>query len=55
MSRLSWSALSVWVAAAAVAAFPTWELWRERLSIEEYAQIHGETDQIYGLCVPVQQ
>ncbi len=48
VSRLSRSALSVWVAAAAVTAFPTWELWRERLSLEEYAQLHGETAQIYG-------
>ncbi|WP_157594153.1 RDD family protein [Streptosporangium amethystogenes] len=48
-SRLSWSALSAWVVAAAVAAFPTWELWRERLDLEEFTRIHGEADQIYGV------
>ena len=47
-SRLSWSALSVWVAAAVVAAFPTWELWRERLDLEEFTRTHGESDRIYG-------
>ncbi|MFJ2033553.1 RDD family protein [Streptosporangium sp. NPDC087985] len=47
-SRLSRSALSAWVAAAAVAAFPTWELWRERLDLEEFARTHEESTQIYG-------
>ncbi|MEV4251142.1 RDD family protein [Streptosporangium canum] len=45
-SRLSRSALSVWVAAAAVAALPTWELWRERPDREEFTQAPGD---IYGL------
>ncbi|WP_147268780.1 RDD family protein [Sphaerisporangium album] len=35
------------MAAAAVAAFPTWELWRERLQPEEFARAY-EGD-IYGL------
>ncbi|WP_440089470.1 RDD family protein [Streptosporangium sp. LJ11] len=45
-SRLSRSALSAWVAAAAVAALPTWESWRERLDREEPTGVPGD---IYGL------
>lgn len=30
------------------AAFPTWELWRERLASEEFARTHEEPDRIYG-------
>lgn len=45
-SRLSRSVLWAWVVAAAIAAFPTWELWRERLDREEFTGIPGD---IYGL------
>ncbi|WP_433369372.1 RDD family protein [Streptosporangium sp. CA-115845] len=48
-SRLSRSALSVWVAAAAVAALPTWESWRERLAAEEFTRTHAGADPIYGV------
>ncbi|MFD8558136.1 RDD family protein [Streptosporangium canum] len=48
-SRLSWSALSVWVAAAVVAALPTWGLWRERLAAEEFSRTHAGSDLIYGV------
>ncbi|MFF0308724.1 RDD family protein [Streptosporangium sp. NPDC004379] len=47
LSRLSWPALSAWVTAAAIAAFPTWELRSERLELEELTRTH-END-IYGL------
>ncbi|MCG5219487.1 RDD family protein [Streptosporangium sp. KLBMP 9127] len=46
-SRLSRSASSAWVAAAAVAVFPTWELWRERRALEEFDRTHGEPT-VYG-------
>ncbi|MER5421246.1 RDD family protein [Streptosporangium roseum] len=49
LSRLSWSALSAWMVAAAVAAFPTWELWRERLDREEFTRTHAGADPIYGV------
>ncbi|MER5319496.1 RDD family protein [Streptosporangium roseum] len=49
LSRLSWSALSAWVVAAAVAAFPTWELWRERLDHEEFTRTRAGADPIYGV------
>ncbi|GAA3096075.1 RDD family protein [Streptosporangium carneum] len=40
-SRLSRSATAAWVAAAAIAAFPTWGLWRERPEPEEFTQTSG--------------
>ncbi|MFD8527688.1 RDD family protein [Streptosporangium canum] len=48
-SRLSRSALSAWVAAAVVAALPTWELWRERIAAEEFTRTHAGADPIYGV------
>ncbi|MEU8107071.1 RDD family protein [Nonomuraea muscovyensis] len=47
-SRFSRSAPAAWVAAVAVAAFPTWELWRERRVAEELVQTHGESGEVYG-------
>ncbi|GII95877.1 hypothetical protein [Sinosporangium siamense] len=48
-SRLSWSALLVWGVAAAVAALPTWEFWRERLEAEEIARTFEASGDIYGM------
>ncbi|MER7209896.1 hypothetical protein ABT340_22795 [Streptosporangium sp. NPDC000239] len=44
---MSWSMLAVWVTAAVVAVFPTWELWRERLGYEEFVRTSGEPDTFY--------
>ncbi|MDP9847626.1 RDD family protein [Streptosporangium lutulentum] len=46
--RLSWSALSAWMAAAVVAAFPNLKLWYERFKPEEFVQAHGVPETIYG-------
>ncbi|MFF4415630.1 RDD family protein [Streptosporangium sp. NPDC001559] len=46
---MSRSTLAAWVTAAVVAAFPTWELWRERLGYEEFVRTSGEPDTFYGV------
>ncbi|MEU8207424.1 RDD family protein [Streptosporangium sp. NPDC049046] len=49
MPELSRLSLSVWGAAAVVAALPTWALWRERLASEEFPRSHAGSDLIYGV------
>ncbi len=52
MPQFSWlsrPALSTWVTAAAVAALPTWELWRERFAAEEFARTHAGSNPVYGV------
>lgn len=51
LPRLSRSALSAWVAAAAIAAFPTWELRRERLEPVEFIRSDDGFDIYRLMCL----